>query len=84
MGKTKMQLSTQNFGRQCDLPKHLEQRILTCGPRTPGGPRLFRALNNFSQQINKAYIYIYVKKKQNLKLEILKRSVKVKEFEIGG
>jgi uncharacterized C2H2 Zn-finger protein len=59
----------------------LSQRFLTCGPRTPGGPRLFRKLNNFSQQINKVYIYV---KKQNLKLKILKRSVKVKEFEIGG
>jgi hypothetical protein len=54
------------------------QRLLTCGPRTPGGPRLFRKLNIFSQQINKDA------KKQNLKLQILKRSVKVKEFEIGG
>jgi hypothetical protein len=33
----------------------VEQRFLTCGPRTPGGPRLFRKLNNFSQQINKVY-----------------------------
>jgi hypothetical protein len=39
---------------------NLKQRFLTCGPRTPGGPRrlpgcprLFRKLNNFSQQINK-------------------------------
>jgi hypothetical protein len=31
----------------------LVQRLLTCGPRTPGGPRLFRKLNNFPQQINK-------------------------------
>jgi hypothetical protein len=56
------------------------QRFLSCGPRTPGGPRLFRKLNNFSQQINK----VYIRKKQNLKFKILKRSVKVKEFEIGG
>jgi hypothetical protein len=26
---------------------------LTCGPRTSGGPRLFKKLNNFSLQINK-------------------------------
>jgi hypothetical protein len=53
---------------------------LTCGLQTPRGPRLLRKLNNFSQQIYKVYIC----KKQNLKLKILKRSVKVKEFEIGG
>jgi hypothetical protein len=58
----------------------LIQRFLTCGPRTPGGSRLFRKLNHFSQQIKK---YVYVKK-QNLKLTIFKRSVKVKESEIGG
>jgi hypothetical protein len=41
----------------------LTQLFLTCGPRTPvvrdaysGGPRLFRKLNNFPQQINKVYI----------------------------
>jgi hypothetical protein len=45
------------------------------------GPQLFRKLNNFSQQINKVYICA---KKQNLKMKILKRFVKVKEFEIGG
>jgi hypothetical protein len=48
----------------------LDQRLLACGPRTPGDPRLIRKLNNFSQQINKVF---YVKK-QNLKLKILKRS----------
>jgi hypothetical protein len=62
----------------------LSQRFLACGPRTLGGPRLFRKLNNFSQQIKKWYFYIHTQKKQNLKLKILKRSVKVKEFEIGG
>jgi hypothetical protein len=40
-----------------------------------GGPRLFRKLNNFSQQTDN------VKK---AKSEILKRSVKAKEIEIGG
>jgi uncharacterized C2H2 Zn-finger protein len=43
-----------------------------------GSPRLFRKLNDFSQQINKVHVY----KKQNLKLKILKRSVKEKEFDI--
>jgi hypothetical protein len=54
----------------------LEQRFLTCGPRTPGGPRLFRKLNNFSQQFNKAYI----REKSKSEIENFKRSVKVKEF----
>jgi hypothetical protein len=61
----------------------LTQRFLTFGPRTPGGPRrlirgprLFRKLNNFSQQIYKVFFV----KKQNLKLKVLKRSVKVMEF----
>jgi hypothetical protein len=58
----------------------LYQRFLTCGPRTPGGPRLLWKLNNLSQQIDKACF----EKNQNLKLKILKRPVKVKEFEIGG
>jgi hypothetical protein len=30
----------------------LVQRFLACGQRTPGGPRLFTKLNNFSQPIN--------------------------------
>jgi hypothetical protein len=34
----------------------LDQRFLTCGPRTPGGPRLFKKFNNSSQQINKVHI----------------------------
>jgi hypothetical protein len=55
-------------------------RFLTYGPRTPGGPRLLKKLNNFSQQINK----VENVKKQKMKLKFLKRSVKVKEFEIGG
>jgi hypothetical protein len=66
----------------------LDQRFITCGPRTPWGTRrllmgpwLFKKLNNFSQHINKEYIR---KKNQNLKLKILKRSVKMKEFEIRG
>jgi hypothetical protein len=33
-----------------------QMRFLTCGPRTPGGPRLFRKLNNLSQQINKVHV----------------------------
>jgi hypothetical protein len=37
----------------------LTQRFLACGPRTPGGPRLFRKLNNFSRRLMK---YFYVKK----------------------
>jgi hypothetical protein len=36
--------------------EHIRIAVLTCGQRTPGGPRLFRKLNNFSQQINKVYI----------------------------
>jgi hypothetical protein len=40
----------------CEKRYSVEQRFLTRGPRTPGGPRLFRKLNNFSQQINKLYI----------------------------
>jgi hypothetical protein len=35
------------------------QRLLTCGTRTPGDLRLFRKLNNFSQQIYKVF---YIKK----------------------
>jgi hypothetical protein len=38
------------------LSNRLVQRFFTCGPRTRGGPRLFRKLNTFSQQINKVYI----------------------------
>jgi hypothetical protein len=41
---------------------------------------MFRKLNNFSQQISK----VYIRKKAKSELKILKRSVKVKEFEIGG
>jgi hypothetical protein len=48
----------------------LIQRFLNCGPRTPGvrdaysgGPRLFRKLNNFSQQINKVYLFKKAKSK---------------------
>jgi hypothetical protein len=46
----------------------LRQRFVTCGPRTPGGPKLFRKLNNFSQQINK----VYVRKKSNSEVENFK------------
>jgi hypothetical protein len=38
------------------ITDYLEQRFLTCGPRTPGGPRLFRKVNSFTQQIKKVYI----------------------------
>jgi hypothetical protein len=39
-----------------NLPYYIvDQRLLTCGSLTPGGPRLFRKLNNFSQQINEVY-----------------------------
>jgi hypothetical protein len=55
------------------------QAVIYVNVRKRWGLRLFRKLNNFSQQINKVF-----RKKQNLKLEILKCSVKVKEFEIGG
>jgi hypothetical protein len=44
------------------------QWFLTCGPRTPGGPRLFRKLNNFSQQINR----VYVRKKAKSEIENVK------------
>jgi hypothetical protein len=47
---------------------HIGQWFLTCGPRTPGGPRLFRKLNNFSQQINK----VYVRKKAKSEIENFK------------
>jgi hypothetical protein len=58
--------------------KALDQRLFTCGPRTSGGPRLFKKLNSFSSRLIK---YMYTRK-QNLKFKILKRFVKVKEFEI--
>jgi hypothetical protein len=51
----------------------LAQRFLTCGPRTPEGPRLFRKLNNFSQQINEVYIL----KKAKSEIENLKTLCKI-------
>jgi hypothetical protein len=43
------------------------------------GPRLFRKLNDFSQQISK----VYIRKKAKSEIENFKRYVKVKEFEIN-
>jgi hypothetical protein len=66
------QITRQRFLLIIRLPYYkantVVKRFLTCGPRTPGGPRLFRKLNNFSQQISK----VYIRKKSKSEIENFK------------
>jgi hypothetical protein len=60
------------FPFKCSQHYTLYQRLLTCGPRTPGFLRLFRKLNYFSQQINK----VYIRKKAKSEIENFKKHCK--------
>jgi hypothetical protein len=48
--------------------------VLNLWSANPGGPRLFRKLNNFSQQINK----VYIRKKAKSEIENFKTLCKSK------
>jgi hypothetical protein len=60
--------------------KLLIAAVLNLWSAYSGSPRLFRKLNNFSQQINT----VHTRKKAKSEIENFKTLCRMKEFKIGG